>query len=143
MDIEEGQIVNIKKLVFKNIVNRKVKFDAFSALKETQSSRVKINKIIYTSFSIQPYLKFQELSLEESSTLFNIRANTVNGFKTCFPSMYRNNLNCKLGCTDSLDSIEHCMNCKIIDMHVGICQEPISFIFETYDKQKRAVAIGQ
>ena len=63
----------------------------------------------------------------------------MNGFKTCFPSIYRNNLNCKLGCLDCLDSLEHCMNCKIIDIHAGICQEPISFVFETLDKQKEAV----
>ena len=103
LDMDEGQIVKMKRSAFKNIVRRKVKSAAFSSLKVTQSSHLKIKKIIYTSLNTQTYLNSQELSFEESSTLFNIRANTVNGFKTCFPSIYRNNLNCKLGCKDSLD----------------------------------------
>ena len=116
-----------------------MKSAAFSSLKVTQSSHIKINKINYNSFSTQTYLNSQEISFEESSTLFNIRANTVNGFKTCFPSIYRNNLNCKLGCKDSPDSIEHCMNCSVLDNHIGICHEPISLVFEALDKQILAV----
>ena len=115
-----------------------MKSAAFSSLKVTQSSHIKIKNIIYTSFNTQTYLNSQEISLEESSTLFNIRENTVNAFKTCFPSIYRNNLNCRLGCKDNLDSIEHCMNCKVLDNHVGICHEPISLVFEALDKQKLA-----
>ena len=137
LDIEEGQIVNIKKSAFKNIVKRKVKAAAFSVLKELQSSHIKISSIKFTSFETQPYLKSQVLRLDESSTLFNIRANTVNGFKACFPSINRNNLNCKLGCLDCLDSLEHCMNCKFLDIHAGICQEPISFVYEILDKHNK------
>ena len=139
LNMEEGQIMKMKKSAFKNIVRRKVKSAAFSSLKVTQSSHIKINKINYNSFSTQTYLNSQEISFEESSTLFNIRANTVNGFKTCFPSIYRNNLNCKLGCKDSPDSIEHCMNCSVLDNHIGICHEPISLVFEALDKQILAV----
>ena len=43
-------------------------------------------------FVTQPYLLSQDITFEESSTIFNVRENTLNGFKTCFPSIYRNNL---------------------------------------------------
>ena len=63
------------------------------------------------------------LTFEESSTIFNIRANTVNEFKTSFPSLDRKNLNCKQGYLDTLDSLEYCMNCKVINNKIGMCQE--------------------
>ena len=43
---------------------------------------------------------------KEAYALFNMRADTVNGFKKCFPILHENNLQCKLGCWDE-DSIRH------------------------------------
>ena len=62
--------------------------------------------IKYDSFKIQPCFVSEILNLEQ--TLFNMRANTVNSFKMCFTSLYRNDLKCKLGCQEE-DSLEHCM----------------------------------
>ena len=62
--------------------------------------------------------------------LFNIRANSVNGFKTCTPSIYRNNLVCKLGCLED-DSLRHCMICPVIDQQVGKTSTRLGDMFET------------
>ena len=83
-----------------------------------QSSHTKINTIQYKRFGLQEYLASDKFSTEEKSTLFNLRANSVNGFKMCTPSIYRNNLLCKLGCLED-DSLEHSMICTVIDNHIG------------------------
>ena len=98
----------------------------------------KVNTIKYPEFNIQPYLNNPTFTFEESSTLFNARANTVNTFKMCFTSMHRNNLNCRLGCLTE-DSLEHCMTCTIIDKHVGKSKELFSDIFKQVVQQKQAV----
>ena len=141
LGIEENDIIKMKKSSFKNLVRKKVRTAVFCSLKVTQSSHIKVSAIKYSDFITQPYLKSQDLTFEESSTIFNIRANTVNGYKTCFPSIYRNDLNCKLGCLDSLDSLEHCMSCTVINTKLGICQESISQIFDNLDQQILAVRI--
>ena len=48
---------------------------------------------------------------EEASTLFNMRANTVNGIKKCFPTFYKNDIKCKLGCL-SEDTMDHIFQCN-------------------------------
>ena len=110
----------------------------FCYLKETQLTHTKINTIIYPDFSTQSYLHSPTLTFEESSTLFNARANTVNSFKMCFTSMNRNNLNCRLGC-NSEDSLEHCMRCDVINKYTGRTEDTISSVFKTVDQQKPAI----
>ena len=40
-----------------------------------------------------------------------MKADTVNGIKKCFPKLYENNIQCKLGCIDE-ESINHIYQCK-------------------------------
>ena len=81
----------------------------------------------------------ETLNSEQTALLFNMRANTVNSFKMCFTSLYRNDLKCKLGCQEE-DSLDHCMNCKIIDTKLNISSDiNISAIFATKEQQKKIV----
>ena len=131
----------MKKAAFKNIVKNLVKIAAFDKLKEVQSTHTKINTIKYEQFKLQPYLDSNTLTVEERSLAFNVRANTLNGFKMCFTSMYRDNLNCKLGC-DIEDSFEHCMSCDILDQILGSTQFKINDISNNCaELQKEAVKI--
>ena len=57
-----------------------------------------MNHLQYNGFKLQPYLELERINYDEASTLFNIRADTVNGVKKCFPSFYDNYIQCKLGC---------------------------------------------
>ena len=55
--------------------------------------------------------------------------------------MYRNNLNCKLGC-DVEDSFDHCMNCDILNQFLGNTQFRINDISNNCaELQKEAVKI--
>ena len=46
-------------------------------------SHPKINNIRHDSFRFQKYLESDKFSTDKKSTLFNIRANSVNGFNMC------------------------------------------------------------
>ena len=141
LSIKIEEIVGIKKSIFKNLVKKDVKAAAFENLKETQSTHIKINTIKYIKLQLQPYLDSSSLTIEQRSLIFNIRANTVNGFKMCFTSIYRNNLNCKLGC-NTPDTIDHCMTCEKLDIHMGKTHVEISDIFsDTAHVQKEAIQI--
>ena len=119
INMDENEIANTKKSIFKNLIRKSVRNATFSSLKETQLTHIKISAILYPAYTIQPYLERSTFTFEESSTLFNVRANTVNSFKMCFTSMFRNDLNCKLGCL-SEDSLAHCMTCDVPDEHTGL-----------------------
>ena len=53
----------------------------------------------------------------------------------CFTTMHRNNLNCRLGCI----ALEHCMNCEVINTHVGRSTALFNDIFVTVVQQKQAI----
>ena len=90
---------------------------------------------------LQPYLDSNTLNVEQRSLVFNIRANTVNGFKMCFTSMYRNNLNCKLGC-NTPDTIDRRMTCEELNVHIGKTHIIIDDIYsDRTDVQKEAVQV--
>ena len=112
---------------------------AFKKLKNMQKEHTKIKDIKYDSFKIQPYLVSDTLNPEQTALLFNLRANTVNGFKMCFTSIYRNDLKCKLGCQEN-DTLAHCISCKVIDtkMHKS-SNINFSAIFATKEEQKNIV----
>ena len=137
--LSEEEIVKTKKTHFKKLVRKYVKDAVFKKLKDMQKEHTKIKDIKYDSFKIQPYLVSDTLNPEQTALLFNLRANTVNGFKMCFTSIYRNDLKCKLGCQEN-DTLAHCISCKVIDtkMHKS---SNINFnaIFATNEVQKNIV----
>ena len=134
------EISAIKKSVFKSLVKRSVKTATFNALKTIHSTHTKINTIIYDKFSLQQYLDSDNFSKEESAMWFNARGNSVIGFKMCNPSIYRNNLACKLGCLEE-DSLYHSMICPVIDNQTGKTNARLGDLFGTTLQQQQAVII--
>ena len=53
-----------------------------------------------------------------------MRADTVNGIKKCFPKLYENNIQCKLGCLEE-DSINHIYKCRQLGESSLITKEAI------------------
>ena len=87
---------------------------AFESLKLIQSEHDKVKHIKYRSFKPQSYFMSALFNCEESSILFNMRANTVNRHKMCFPICYKSNTICKLGCPPQ-DSLDHCFSCVKVE----------------------------
>ena len=77
---------------------------------------------------------------EEKSILFNMRADTINGFKYSFKSMHRNDTRCRLGCSDD-DSISHLFKCSVMNSHMGVTHVTIHAIYGDVLCQKEAVSM--
>ena len=137
--LTDTEISEMSKPDFKQLVRKAVKNATFISLKVTQSEHTKIQNIIYNEFNIQPYLKSDCFSIEEASILFNMRASTLNGFKMCFPSVYRNDKQCKLQCLDE-DTIEHTFTCHKLKHQDKNPSVHFSAIFASVNHQKNAVS---
>jgi hypothetical protein len=85
-------------------------------------------------------MKSNLLSSEEMSTLYNLRADTVNGYKMCFPNAYQNDKNCKLGCIEK-DTIAQAYSCKIINIHDTSSSTEYLSVFSDILNQKQAVQV--
>ena len=138
--MDDLEISLMKKSLFKSMVKRCVRTASFNSLTEIQQTHTKINNIKYVKFRLQRNLNNDNFTTHERSTLFNIRANCVNGFKMCTPSIYRNNTNCKLGCLED-DTINHCMICPVLDNKIGQTSARLNEIFLIPEQQQQSVAI--
>ena len=138
MNLSECEISSMSKTHFKNHVKTCVSDAAFKSLRLIQSEHDKVKHIDYRSFKPQSYLTSAIFNCEESSTLFNMRSNTVNGFKMCFSSIYKNDTKCKLGCPAEY-SLDHCFRCFEIDKILSKTKIPFGAIFEEEVQQKLAV----
>ena len=137
--MNEEEIRSKTSIEFKQIVKKSVKYAAFQSLKEIKSRHTKGSNIKYDLFASQPYLNSDSFSHQERSTLFNLRAETQNGFKKCFSSMYKANLKCSLGCSEE-DTLGHIYICPVLDQHVKSTDIRISDIYTEVKQQKIAVS---
>ena len=135
--LNEDLFSSLTKAQFKNMVKKNVRSATFKLLKETQQNHIKIKHIEYEQFQMQPYLTSHLFSNDEVSTLFNLRASTINGYKSSTSSMYRKNMGCKLGCLE-VDSPAHTLQCGVIRRHIGSKHTVVKFddIFSNTDKQR-------
>ena len=137
LNMNENKISLLYKNEFKKHVKICVTSASFQALRANQEEHIKVKHIKYNDFKIQPYLASEMFSYEEASTLFNMRANTVNGFKKCFPKCYANDIKCKLGCL-SEDSINHIFQCTQLGVPSNISADSI---FGSTKQQIEAVTV--
>ena len=73
----------------------------------------------------------------ERTTLFNLRAETINGFKGCFSSAYED-IKCRLGCKE-IDNLSHIYCCKVINQYIHPTEINVGLIYQDIDQQKSAV----
>ena len=114
-----------------------VRSAAFKSLLIIKSGHTKGNSIEYKSFNIQPYLESTYLSHDERTTLFNMRAESINGFKGCFSSAYEDT-KCVLGC-QAEDTFNHLYLCKVINKYTQATVINIDAIYQGIHQQKQAV----
>ena len=94
----------------KNMINKSA-FKYFMQIKETHS---KLDQLEYTELKIQPYLKSLAINNKEKELLFNIRSKSHHS-KDNFRKLYRNNLNCSLGCLQIEDQIHTFIDCTKLE----------------------------
>ena len=123
---------------FKAIVKKHVRSAAFKSLLDIKSGHTKRNPIKYPSFNIQPYLEDSSMSHEERTTLFNLRAETINGFKACFSSAFLQDSKCRLGCQEE-DNFSHIYSCRILNQYIQPTNINIDAIYNDISQQQQAV----
>ena len=136
-EMDDQEIEAQSSSQFKAIVKKHVRSAAFKSLLMIKSGHTKGNSIEYKSFNIQPYLESTYLSHDERTTLFNMRAESINGFKGCFSSMYEDT-KCVFGC-QAEDTFNHWYLCKVINKYTQATDINIDAIYQDIHQQKEAV----
>ena len=139
----EEEIKNISKNKFKLYLRTKILEGAFQYLQKSRKRLKKGSQIEYTKFSIQNYLKSNELKFEEKIFLFKIRCEMTN-VKVNFSKMYVDN-KCDLCIQDQIQSDSHLLECLTI---INNCPElkndnetEYQDLFDSMQSQIKAVKI--
>ena len=139
MNISEETMCGMGKTQFKSIVRKSVMSAVFDSLKVVQLTHTKVRYILYPKFELQPYLQSDLMDSEEIALLFNMRADTINGYKMCFSSVNQDDTQCKLKCNNE-DSISHAFKCHVIKKHVGHSDASYVGIYGNVKQQKDTVS---
>ena len=137
-DLNEDQISNTPKDVYKKWVKEKVKTAVFKEyLKLKEESKKKLKDLHYEEFAIQPYLTSNEISIEQKQLLFSLRSKCFSA-KMNFKKMNKGNLGCRFHC-DSEETQNHIFeNCQPIKAWVS---EPVKLndIYGSLEDQIKAI----
>ena len=104
-----------KKLKLKDILNRKIKENAFEELIIQKENHSKVKQIEYDNFEMQKYLKPCEINItkEEAQEIFRLRTRTSD-VKANFKGKYEN-LEC-YACNNDEETQKHVIEkCKILN----------------------------
>ena len=110
--LSENEIKLMKKEKFKKLVNDKLRQLTNEYLTSLQQSHRKTRNIFVTE-KMKPYLRSEEISLEEKRMLFLMR-NFMCDVKTNYKTLYANNMRCRL-----------CDKFEESESHLTICEEGV------------------
>ena len=137
-DINEDQIVNTPKDVYKKWVKEKVKTAVFKEyLKLKEESKKKLKDLHYEELAIQPYLTSNEISIEQKQLLFSLRSKCFSA-KMNFKKMNKGNLGCRFHCDSEETQIHIFENCRPIKARVS---DPVKLndIYGSLEDQIKAI----
>ena len=110
--LSENEIKLMKKEKFKKLVNDKLRQLTNEYFTSLQQSHRKTRNIFVTE-KMKPYLRSEEISLEEKRMLFLMR-NFMCDVKTNYKTLYANNMRCRL-----------CDKFEESESHLTICEEGV------------------
>ena len=120
MNIEVEYIEQMNENNFKEMIQRKVRQQAFNEVKLLKDKHKKVKQKPFVGLGDpQIYLKHKYFSHKISSLLFNLRCQTVRNVRNNFHKYYSNDIMCKLGCTQEVDFQEHMLSCHRVISQVG------------------------
>ena len=134
---------------YRKLVKTKVSEAAFKYLKNVQKTHSKAKDIEYQRFEVQPYLKSNLFSNEESCLLFALRSRTAESFKSNFRHLYGGKVDCNLQCWDQdeippEDSQQHLLCCpkvKVDSSNITCNIITYEDIFGNVKRQKEAITL--
>ena len=116
MDEDLENIKLIKKVKFKNIVDKKIKQKVFEDLMIKKDSHSKVKEIKYKIFQMQKYLTSCEVKItqEEAQNIFKLRTR-VTDVKCNYKGKYES-FECEI-CTKDEETQKHILNCEKLNQH--------------------------
>ena len=78
------------------------------------------------------------MSHEERTTLFDLRAETINGFKACFSFVFHQDSKCRLGCQEK-DDFSQIYSSRILNQYIEPTNININAIYNDVSRQQQAV----
>ena len=138
MEFEDNTIKNMKKAEFKKLVNSKIREAAHSYLLQEKERLSKL-KNLSSEYQLKEYLQTNRLSTSEKQLLFKLRTRMI-PVKCNFPSMYKDDLSCRLCNSNTNESQEHVLFCPGLVTHTNEDSVKYMDIFDQdLDKQVKAV----
>jgi hypothetical protein len=108
IDQTEEELSKMKKGSFKKLVDEKIQLVSATYLINLKDKRSKSEQLKYST-EIQPYLKNDELSIEDKKLMFRLK-NRLIDVKINYRKKYKDNLLCRL-CNSSEESQPHLVVC--------------------------------
>jgi hypothetical protein len=138
--VSVDEVNRIPKQAFKKLVEKHVRSATFESLQKSKASHSKVKSMQHHEFKRQDYMDKKGFSPEQVAVLFNMRCNTINGFKMSFKSVYGSDTMCKLGCNED-DSIAHTFECEKIDAQCVMTSVRECGIFDDRKEQNVTVSV--
>ena len=109
------QIRKIKRLKFKDILDKRIIKQAFQDLENMKEAHSKVMNVKYKKFEMQKYLKACNLKIkqEEAQEIFRLRSR-VSNVKMNFKANY-DTFKCEACDEDEEESQKHILNCAILN----------------------------
>ena len=104
---------------FKRLVKIKTKGYALKYLLTKEQKHTKLDNLMYTDLKLQPYLKSEQIPVQEATNLFRYRV-TVAKFRENFKEMYKNKTKVCPFCTINLDTQSNSLQCDQMIRKVGM-----------------------
>ena len=143
ININEDEIMKLKKNQFKRIVKEKALKVALKYLLQQKDNKSKLSKLSYKSLKIQPFLESKMFSRDEASYLLALRTRTVRGVRGDFRGMYPDTTCPLRGCAEE-DTLSHVLVCQVLAQHRGVATPAVTLtdIYgDNITKQKKITTI--
>ena len=112
IDLEIGEIEDMKKVSFNSLVRKKTALKAFEELNAVKSRRSKVLHIVHKKLEIQRYLEGGELSTLEGKFMFALRSRMLELKENYRGKFWDNIFPC---CHEHEDTQEHLLDCEILN----------------------------
>ena len=112
LNLEDEEIISIKKEQFRNIVKNRIEKFAAKYLMQLKRSHSKTEHLTFNGFKPAEYLISNNLTSKEVQILFQLRTRMVD-VKGNFSSAHSNNMWCKL-CLLFVETQQHLLECPVL-----------------------------
>lgn len=132
INLSESEIRGMKQSAFSKLIKQKISLISAQYLISLREKHSKSVNLKYSE-QMQPYLRNEELSIQNKKLMFRIR-NRLIDVKTNFKTKYNNNLECRL-CAAPEESQSHLVECSEIvnneEVKKALCSYKYSDIFSS------------